>query len=87
MYCVSHHHGMQTGSVTISPAANTVTSKSVTFPKAYTKIPTVFVNARASRPDNVLNVTAVATLTGMTIYMLRSNTTDTVVDWLAAGEM
>lgn len=77
---------IQRGSVTITPtAANTPTSFDLTFPKEFSGTPTVIVTAATSVPGTTVlgaGVNAVSK-TGCKIWVTRTNTTDTVVNWIA----
>lgn len=77
---------MEHGTVTITPVANTVTSLAVTFTAGrFSTTPKIQVTARTTVPGSqVLEVAySGASTTGCTIYMYRTNTTDTIIDWLA----
>lgn len=80
----------QIGTVSITPsAANTPTGKAVTFPYAFTASPAVVVSPLSTVPGTTVkgwgqsNVTT----TGFTAYVTRSNTTATVLHWIACGQM
>lgn len=77
---------IQHGSARITPsAANTPTSMKITFPKEFSGTPTVVVSSSTSVPGTaVLGVGVNAiTKTGCTLWVTRSNTTETVVSWIA----
>lgn len=77
---------IQRGSVTIKPtAANTPTSADVTFPKAFSGTPTVIVTPATSVPGTTVVGAGVNTVsaTGCKIWTTRTNTTDTVINWIA----
>lgn len=77
---------IQRGSVTIKPtAANTPTSADVTFPKAFSGTPTVIVSLATSVPGTTVLGAGVnsVTATGCKIWTTRTNTTDTVINWIA----
>ena len=77
---------IQHGSVKITPsAANTPTFETIEFEKAFSGTPHVIVTARTAVPGTtVLGVgTAGLSATGAKIYVTRTNTTETVVDWIA----
>lgn len=83
-YCV------QMGYVDVTPsAANTPTSKTITFPYAFTSAPKVALGLRATVPGTQVTGVSVASesTTGCTIYVTRTNTTSTRVHWIAAGPM
>lgn len=79
----------QQGAVTITPKANTPTSKTVTFPYAFTSTVRVVVTPYSSVPGTIVlgcscgNITT----TGFTATVTRTNTTDTVLCWIAVGYM
>lgn len=78
---------IQHGNISISPsAANTPTSKIVTFKQEFTGNPDIVVSAHTSVPGTtVLGVgTANRDTTGCTIWVTRTNTTDTTINWIAA---
>lgn len=77
---------IQRGSVTITPtAANTPTSFDLTFPKEFSGTPTVIVTAATSVPGTTVLGAGVNSVskTGCKIWATRTNTTDTVVNWIA----
>lgn len=80
----------QSGYVDVTPsAANTPTSKTITFPYAFTSAPKVALGLRATVPGT--QVTGVSlgseSTTGCTIYVTRTNTTSTRVHWVATGPL
>lgn len=78
---------IQWGKVDFPPTAvNTPTEYEVTFGKAYTALPNVFLTPVTSVPQNVsVGVTGRSTA-GITIELTRSdNLTSTVINWLAIG--
>ena len=77
---------IQRGSVTIKPsAANTPTPADVTFAKAFSGTPTVIVTPATSVPGTTVLGAGVnsVTATGCKIWTTRTNTTDTVINWIA----
>lgn len=77
---------IQYGSTTITPVANTPTSKTITFPKAFASSPVVFTNADTTVPGTVIQTSAQgATTTSFKAYIYRTNTTVTTIDWIAIG--
>ena len=77
---------IQHGNVSITPsAANTPTAKVVTFAKEFSGSPDIVASAHTSVPGaTVLGVgTADRSSTGCTIYVTRTNTTATTVNWVA----
>lgn len=77
---------IQHGNVTITPsAANTPTSKAITFSKEFSAVPDVIVTPNTSVPGTVLLGvgTASRSTTGCTIWATRTNTTETTVSWVA----
>lgn len=74
------------GSTTITPsAANTPTKKSITFSPAFKSTPNVVVTAQTTVPGTVVTGVGVSNIstTGCDIYVTRTNTTSTVVQWIA----
>lgn len=82
---------LQWGSVTISAtAANTVTSTTVTFPQSYDFAPFITATPQIAYPNAVTTSvgggsTTAEAKTGMTIYMTRTNTSETTFRWFAVG--
>lgn len=77
---------IQHGNVSITPsAANTPTSKAVTFSKEFSSNPDIIANGHTSVPGStLLGVgTASRSTTGCTIWVTRTNTTATTVNWIA----
>ena len=77
---------VQYGSISITPsAANTPTAKAITFTKEFSGTPTVIVSADTAVPGTaMLGVgTANRSTTGCTIYLTRTNTVATTVNWIA----
>lgn len=77
----------QWGTTTITPsAADTVTSKDITFPIAFpSACRCVQVSAATTVPNRVTQGFSGDTTTGFSIYMTRTNTTNTIYDWFAVG--
>jgi small ligand-binding sensory domain FIST len=75
------------GSVSITPVANTPTAEAVTFDTPFTSVPKLFVNPHTAYPGTqVLGVSASGITTdGCNVYITRTNTTSTVIDWMAVG--
>jgi len=84
----NHYWQIRAGSPTITPVANTNTALSVAFSAAFRVVPTVVVSARSSVIGTTVRNVAVNTPTAgeVTIYVYRTNTTATVVDYFAVGE-
>ncbi|MBK7823557.1 MAG: hypothetical protein IPJ61_21460 [Tessaracoccus sp.] len=77
---------IRTGSLSITPVANTPTSVAVTFTPAYAVAPTAVVLTPATGAINEiqgLGVTAIGT-TGFTAWIYRTNTTATTLWWAAS---
>lgn len=73
------------GSVSITPTANTPTSKSVSFGKTFPSTPNVIISAETSVPGSTVlecGATNIST-TGFTAWVYRTNTTATVLHWIA----
>lgn len=74
------------GEIMITPtAADTITTGSITFSQPYTNKPVVIVSATTTVPEKVVCGCSDITTTGATIYMERTNTTNTYFDWIAIG--
>ncbi|MCI9087547.1 MAG: hypothetical protein HFJ32_03200 [Clostridia bacterium] len=77
------------GRVAIVPsAANTPTSKTITFPKKFSLSPAVIVNPQTGGPGTyVIGCSSNSTTTSNTkINLTRKDTTSTSVDWFAIGQ-
>lgn len=100
VYSRSVSHGSREGSVylsnglliqwgveTITPVANTPTSKSVTFGTSYTSVPMVLTTAITTVPGTSVpgNASANITVTGFDAFVTRNSTTNTSVGWIAVG--
>lgn len=93
-FSISDHEGrvrfangflIQWGRVSITPsAANTITSKVIQFPIAFSASPVVQVSPNAGVP-NYLTCSYSASASELTLYMTRTNTTATWVSWIAVG--
>jgi hypothetical protein len=73
------------GSVSITPTANTPTSKTVSFNKTFSSTPNVIISAETSVPYSTVRgcgATNIST-TGFTAWVYRTNTTATVLHWIA----
>lgn len=76
-----------TGKVSITPVVNTPTSATVYFSPAFSGDPTHFASAQTTVPGTV-RACGVGTNPGRssgTVYVYRTNTTDTTVNWIAMG--
>lgn len=78
---------LQWGNVTITPVANTPTSKAVKFDVAYTDAPVVMTTAYTTVPGTSVlgNAAANITTTGFDAFVTRTGTTNTGVMWFAIG--
>ena len=76
------------GYVTVTPTvANAISSASVTFPRAFSGVPSVTATAQSSVPNQVTQVTVSnVTATGCTVYMYRTTMTATNIMWIAVSE-
>ena len=76
------------GHVTVTPTvANAISSASVTFPRAFSGVPSVTATAQSSVPNQVTQVTVSnVTATGCTVYMYRTTMTATNIMWIAVSE-
>ena len=73
------------GSVSITPTANSPTSKTVSFGKKLPSTPNVIISAETSVPGSTVlecGATNIST-TGFTAWVYRTNTTATVLHWIA----
>ena len=80
---------IQWGTIGITPsAANAPTSTNITFPQTYSNPPTVMLAIDSAVPGS--QVTGFShtgiTNTGATLYLTRTNTTATTIDWIAIGQ-
>ena len=75
------------GNASITPVANVPTSVTVTFPRAFITSPAVFTCAWSAGPGTVVKATGFsdASATGVNIYVYRTDTVATTVNWLAIG--
>ena len=78
---------IQGGRVSITPVSNKPTMKHVPFPKSFTGTPYVVVTPVTSVPGtNVLGVGAANNVKdGFDAYITRTNTTETILAWIAIG--
>lgn len=76
---------IQRGSASITPVANTPTSVTVTFPVAFSQAPYAVACALSAVPGSTVIEVAVnnVTATSMDVVLYRTNTTNTVVYWIA----
>lgn len=83
------NYWIQAGRVTITPKPNEPTSKRVTFPKPFKEKAHVSLTPITSVPGvTVLGVgTSSNTKDGFDAYVLRTNSTDTEITWVAIGPM
>lgn len=73
------------GSISITPVANTPTSGTITFAKTFPSTPLVFITANTSVPGTVVTGVSVNSIstTGATGWVTRTNTTATTLQWFA----
>lgn len=78
---------IQWGNISLTPTTvNAPAETTVTYGKAYTALPTVFVTPVTSVPQNVSVGITGRTTTGITIELTRNdNLTSTAINWLAIG--
>lgn len=79
-------YAMSAGDVDIIPVANTPTAATVTFPAGrFTQAPIVTTQANTSVPGSVVTGTGATAIssTGFTMYLRRTNTSNTTVMWQA----
>lgn len=75
---------MQAGTVNIAPTANTPTKAAITFPTPFSQAPVVVATAVSEEPGTVTEVSVkYITTTGCSIYINRTNTTETAINWIA----
>lgn len=77
--------GIRVGTVSINPVANTVTSEQVTGLDTPGTLFAAFVTAFTTSPAVQLVSASGVSATGLTVNLLRSNTTTTVVWWMHVG--
>lgn len=80
--------GVQIGTVELTPTANAISSVKVAFPKPYSKPPSiVIVSPVTTVPYTTVRYATAAeyTETGFTLYLYRTTSTFTVVNWMAVG--
>ena len=71
------------GSTSITPTANTITSQAVTFGKTFASAPKVVATPVASSDEvKLVSVSGIST-TGCTIWLLRTHATATEINWVA----
>lgn len=80
---------IQCGRVSITPVANKPTMKHVTFPKSFAEQPYVAITPVTSVPGTVVLGAGASqnTKSGFDAYVTRTNTTETVLAWIAIGKM
>lgn len=78
---------IQWGVETITPVKDTPTAKAVKFSTAYTSIPMVLTTAITTVPGTTVigDAPADITVNGFDAYVVRTNTTNTSVGWVAIG--
>lgn len=79
---------IQWGETSVTPtAANTPTSKAVSFSTTYTDNPIVMITMLSTAPGTSVTGVAAGSIstTGFNAYVTRTNTTSTTVMWLAIG--
>ena len=85
--CVIGDLLIQWGSETITPVANSVTTKSMTFPLAYANAPWLGLTLRTTGVGTVKSFGCTSTsTTGSILRMYRENTTDATLGWIAIGK-
>lgn len=77
--------GIRVGTVSINPVANTVTSEQVTGLDTPGNLFAAFVTAFTTSPAVQLVSASAVSATGLTVNLLRSNTTTTIVWWMHVG--
>lgn len=82
--------GIQTGEVEVTPVANEVTTVAVKFPEAFAEAPVfVAVSPETSVPYTYVRYAAASeyTATGFKLHLYRTNTTSSIVKWMALGKL
>jgi hypothetical protein len=82
--------GIQTGQVSMTPTANTISTINVTFPEAYSEVPDiVIVSPITTVPYSTVRYVTAAnyTTTGFTLYVYRTTSVLTAVAWMAVGKL
>lgn len=76
-----------TGKVTISPTANTPTSKNISFGHTYSSAPVVMVTAQTTVPGTTVTGCGASNIAvdACDIFVTRTNSTNTVLMWVAIG--
>jgi len=77
--------GIRVGTVSINPVANTITSEQVTGLDTPGTLFAAFVTAFTTSPAVQLVSASSVSATGLTVNLLRTNTTNTVVWWMHVG--
>lgn len=83
------HCGIQTGEVTVTPTANTVSVFEITFPEPFAEAPDiVIVSPFTTVPYTTVRYATACNYTadGFTLHLYRTNSTTTVVNWMAVGK-
>ena len=78
---------MQSGTLTITPTANTPTSAALTFPTVFTSTPAVVARPQTDKPGSEVQGVSVSSVstTGCTVWVYRTNTTPVVIHWAAVN--
>lgn len=76
----------QTGTVKITPVANTVTQRAFKFPTPFASIPNVQIAPASTVAGGALRGWAVIgfSITGFTVVLYRTDSTDTYFNWVAS---
>lgn len=76
---------IQRGFISITPTANVPTLGTITFPVAFSGVPTVMLTPVTTKPGTELLGWAlnVVDATSAQVYVTRNNTTATTIRWLA----
>lgn len=77
--------GIRVGVVTITPVANTVTSETISGLDTPGTLHAAFVTANTTSPAVEEVSASGVSATGLTVNLLRTNTTNTVVWWMHVG--
>lgn len=77
---------LQWGTVSITPsAANTPTAGTLTYPQAFKQLPVMLLSVVSSVPEKCAVGIKDRTTTSCSIVLTRTDTTSTIINWLAIG--
>ena len=76
---------VQSGSITVTPRANTALSKNITFATPFEHAPQVVVTPNTASPQNCHVGVSAITTTGFTVTLYRTTAVSTTLRWIAVG--